>query len=88
MMKMIEVMQEEEGMIFVAMDGGEPEEVESAEAAGEMVMQVLSGGMGEDDAMEGMEEMTEEAQIKAAMPSKEEGAEFAGGFNAVRNGGM
>jgi hypothetical protein len=87
-MKIIEVMQDEEGLIFVAMDGGEPEEVESAEAASEMVMQVLSGGMGEDDAMEGMEEMTEQAQMKAAMPSKEEGAEFSGGFNSVRNGGL
>lgn len=87
MKKMIEVMQDEEGAIFIAMDGGEPEEVESAEAASEMIMQALSG---EDDAdsMGGMEDMTEEAQMKAAMPKEEDGKAFSGGFNAVRNGGL
>lgn len=78
-MKMIEVVQDEEGMIFIATDGGEPKEVESPEAAAQMLMEMLSGGAVEED-------MTEEAQMKTAMAAENE--EFAGGFSKVRGAGL
>lgn len=83
-MKMIEIMQDEDGNIFVAKDGGEPMEMETVESVCEMVESEL-GGMS-DDGME-MDGMTEEAQMKDAMATKEND-EFKGGFNSVRGSGL
>lgn len=83
-MKMIEIMQDEEGNIFVAKDGGEAMEMETVESVCEMIESEL-GGMG-DDGME-MDDMTEEAQMNEAMAEKEN-EEFKGGFNSIRGAGL
>lgn len=74
-MKSILIEQDDQGVITVAVDGGEPMPVEGAEGACEIVEGVLGGETETENEGEGGE-----------MPMSEE--DFAGGFNAVRQGGI
>ena len=71
-MATILIEQDDQGVITVTVDGGEPMPVEGAEGACEIVEGVLGGGEAEEEGGE--------------MPMTEE--DFAGGFNAVRQGGI
>lgn len=76
-MTTITVESNEQGQITVSVDGGEPQPVQSAEEACQVIEQAFGGG---DE---------ENAQETAAEPGEEPGeAAFQGGFNQVRQGGL
>lgn len=80
-MKTITIEMDDEGMITMSMDGGEPMPMESAEATCEMLEEVLMSDSGMEDGM-----ASEQDQVKEAMAAEkaDEEAGFNQGFKQVR----